>query len=113
VQLLLKPGDFDSAFLTWHLRDTSRLEEVKVLGDQRHISVIDYSEGMQQLLLLLSDKAPALHSLAMRCGLGIPPHTKRGKHFHFLPLVGALSRLESLVLTELDYSAEDSPTSLI
>jgi len=109
----LKPEDFESKFVTWHLRDTSRLEEVEMLGDRRlkHLSERCW-DGMLQLLSHLSDKAPALRSLDL-----VPPrptifqYDEEDFHercFNFLPLVGALSRLESLALREWVYSWQDT-----
>jgi len=66
VQLYMKPEDINSALLTWHLRDTSRLEEVKVLYDRDDILISEgYWKGIMQLLNHLSDKAPALCNLEL------------------------------------------------
>jgi hypothetical protein len=111
VQLQLRPEDFNPTFMTWHLRDTSRLEEVEMLGNRHQIIASeDYRKWMLQLLNHLSDKAPALRSLGI-----VPPRATKfvfeiHEHpFHFLPLVCAMSRLESLAIREWEYSPEDIP----
>jgi hypothetical protein len=111
VQLHLRPEDLTSAFMTWHLRDTSMLEEVRVLGYRHHVIVSeDYRKWMLRLLILLSDKAPALRILGLvPPGLNIIASKNEDRHFNLLPLVGALSRLESLALREWEYSVDDIP----
>jgi hypothetical protein len=108
VQLHLKPRDFTSARVTWHMRDTSRLEEVKVLDNRRIYCGNGYWWGLEKLLKHLSDKAPALRSLELE-----PPRPATfyegdsESRFNFLTLVGALSQLESLVLRDWKYFTPD------
>jgi hypothetical protein len=135
VQLLLKQSDLNFALVTWHLRDTSKLAEVKVLGDlddemesiaisgQRSaisdFQACAYHEPMLQLLHHLSDelKTPSLRRLAL-----VPPRLTtygekkrrrrnnplyRSQNLRFFTLVGMLGQLESLVLTDWVYSKED------
>jgi hypothetical protein len=119
VRLQLRSEDFNSAFMTWHLRDTSRLEtvavEVEVVGNYEWgylFQTDDYHEWMLRLLNHLSDKAPALRSLAIA-----PPrlmncyslNNQRKHHFDYMPLVGTLSRLESLALMNWEYSVDEAP----
>jgi len=69
VRLRLKPDELASAFLIWRLRDASRLQEVSALGEETtEIEALssDQSQGMLDLLQLLSEKAPMLQSLAIK-----------------------------------------------
>ena len=93
--------------MRWHLRDTSRLREVKVLGDHCvALASENYWEWLSNLLHrlnLVNLGAPALRSLEM-----MPPsRSTRFTMADFLPLVGALSQLESLVLSNWRYITAD------
>ena len=103
-QIELKPGNSNASCMAWHLRDTSRLREVTVLGKDPYNSGKSFCELMPELLLHLSVHAPNLRSLAWR-GTGRDPcNMLRGAT---LPMLGALRQLESLVLINWGYRMED------
>lgn len=92
--------------MTWHLRDTTRLREVTVSGDSaRTVTSPSYWEWAPKLLSHLAVAAPSLRSLSI-----IPPRGRDldgGPRPYFLPLIGALSRLDSLALREWEYTEAD------
>ena len=104
--------DFNASYMTWHLRDTSRLREVRFLNDKglgefpwRAEKGASYWEWMSKLLRHLSVSAPALRRLNM-----VSPsegHQEPRWMGQVLPLVGALGHLESLKLKKWKYCAED------
>jgi len=108
VHLLLHPENFTTSFMTWHLRDTSRLREVEVVGTRWHPLVAGdgYWEWLPRLLSHLSASAPALRSLN-----ALPLRRVRSgfdhRHVELLPLIGGLSGLESLVVRGWEYTRED------
>ena len=109
-QLSFVPGDLNTSYVTWHLRDTSRLREVQILGDGFHATTgNNYKEWVSTLLLHLSVSAPTLHSLVI-----LPPRGYFEGEFqrvgHFLPLIGVLGQLETLVLRDWDYCLADIET---
>jgi hypothetical protein len=109
--------------MTWHLRDTSRLEAVAVevvdndvvnCESEYHdlFTTDDYYEWMLRLLNHLSNKAPALRSLAIAPPRMIDSYSfgdQREHHFDYMPLVGTLSRLESLALMNWEYGVDEAP----
>jgi len=107
----LKPEDYSPSYMTWHLKDTSKLEAVgvQVAGPDCDVWEVTsdetYWESMQTFLKHLALEAPVLRSL----DLGPPrPSTEGDFVLHScLPLVGVLSRLESLTLRDWWYSADD------
>ena len=91
--------------MTWHLRDTSRLREVFVVEPMARYSISEsYWEWITKLLLHLSVSASELRSLNI-----IPPKEDRccGRMAVVLPLIGALSQLESLALRFWWYDRAD------
>ena len=103
MQLLVRLKDFNDSFMTWHLRDTSRLRAVQILGHPcQALAGSGYCIWVSKLLQHLSFRAPALRSLDLML-LGTSNNQIEG----ILPLIGALSQLQTLVLREWRYSAAD------
>ena len=101
--LHIRPKDFNDSFMTWHLRDTSRLREVKVLRDHcRDLTSEGYQGWLPRMLQHVSINAPALRSLDI-----IVPFRFCCTTDDLLPRLGALSQLESLVLRDWRYATTD------
>jgi hypothetical protein len=101
--LHIHPKHFNDSFMSWHLRDTSRLREVTVLGDHcEAVASRSYRFWAPNLLRHLSFNAPALRSLTI-----MPPSRHLFQMKDFLPLVGALRQLETLALANWAYTMAD------
>ena len=108
-QLRLVPNDFKTSYVTWILRDTSRLREVQILGDESQSTSGKVWECLSGLLIQLSVNAPALQSL----DIVSPRDVWEGDSPQvglFLPLIVALGQLETLVLKGWRYSRADIDT---
>ena len=105
-QLRIVPENLNASFMTWHLRDTSRLREVQILGDESQAAAGKSCwEWMSRLLTHLSVSTPALRTLEI-----LPPNEDwegQSQMGNFLPLIGALGQLEALVLREWRSSRAD------
>ena len=102
VLLHLDQIDCNDSFMIWHLRDTSRLRELKVQGEVEYISGWDnwIPPLLNHLFLMIS--APALLSLH------ISPLGSWGFPIKdLLPLIASLGQLESLVLRNWTYREAD------
>ena len=111
-QLHVDLEDFNATFMIWHLRDTSRLREVKFL--QKELNEYpwqvkageSYWEWMPKLLRHISVSAPALRRLDMVSPAENISYKDREPPRwmgRVLPLIGELTHLESLVLRNWKY----------
>lgn len=105
-QLDLTQRTFTPSFLTWHLRNCSKLRVVAMQDPTESLggsAVTEIEEGMKHLLQPLLTRAPALRTLH----LASPGYTSFHRLFRFLPLIGDLSQLESLFLIKWHSSRAD------
>lgn len=104
----LRPQNLQPSFIQWHLRDTRRLREVNMLFKYFEfaaaLSQHVHWECLEHSLKLPAIKAPALRSLGILLSAQLKKiygtKTYADASFRVMPLILALTQLQSLALSQ-------------